>query len=195
MLCTFGFALTQLRHLSIRIKPLSCSGSYHYILWRMTRKYEPEQITVKLLYINMHRSPFLLNWYQICTSGFATLTTNLRTKKMRLAVLGSIKKPHLISTLWNQMRYLKDWIGAGGWTRTNEARSARDLQSLVIATRRLQQFGSYGAVSRVWTGDLRLTMATLCQLSYHGILPYTKLFWNRLVRLFKVLFFSLSSTF
>ena len=34
-------------------------------------------------------------------------------------------------------------IGAGGWTRTNEARSARDLQSLVIATRRLQQLSSF----------------------------------------------------
>lgn len=29
--------------------------------------------------------------------------------------------------------------GAGGRTRTYEAQSARDLQSLVIATRRLQQ--------------------------------------------------------
>ena len=85
---------------------------------------------------------------------------------------------------WASSRFL--FSGAGGRTRTYEARSARDLQSLVIATRRLQQFGSYGAVSRVWTGDLRLTMATLCQLSYHGILLYAKLFWNRLVQFFKV---------
>ena len=34
-------------------------------------------------------------------------------------------------------------IGAGGWTRTNEVRSARDLQSLVIATRRLQQLALF----------------------------------------------------
>lgn len=33
--------------------------------------------------------------------------------------------------------------GAGGRTRTYEARSARDLQSLVIATRRLQQYVNY----------------------------------------------------
>ena len=39
--------------------------------------------------------------------------------------------------------------GAGGWTRTNEARSARDLQSLVIATRRLQQYSYYNRLKLI----------------------------------------------
>ena len=51
-------------------------------------------------------------------------------------------------------------LGAGGRTRTYEAGTARDLQSLVIATRRLQQLGN----SLAFLGKISKQKATLQRL-------------------------------
>ncbi len=76
----------------------------------------------------------------------------------------------------SKLRVLFNYSGAGGRTRTYDGGTPADLQSAVIATRRLQHisitpiyYTIYGAANETWTRDLILTMDALLptELSRH----------------------------